>query len=191
MEELNIFTNVLNEYALEHKDEYEEISEDDFIRAIYYLDNLYIINEWDVLTYLGSLNLCNAYAKKEKDHDIYKFKKDIGTLIDILNDHHIPNIKICMVNDKGNLYIFKIGTLQFSFHDEKIIPIDDYYQEKMEWDGIRKQPCASTIFNNCTYNKHANMQITTTGKPIKILVNKLIEDYHNGILTFEEIIDNM
>ena len=191
MEEFNIFTNVLNEYARDYNKEPEEISEDDFIRAIYYLDNLYISTEWDVLTYLSSLNLCNAYAKSMKDHDVYKFKKDIGTLIEILNDHHISNIKICMTKDKGNMYIFKVGNMQFSFHDEKIIPIDEYYKEDMKWDGIKKQVCATTIFNNSIYNKNANTQITTMGKPISILINKLLEDYHKGVLTFDEIIDSM
>ena len=191
MEEFNIFTNVLNEYANDYKKEPEEISEDDFIKAIYYLDNLYIGNEWDVLTYLSSLNLCNAYAKKMDDHDVYKIKKDIGTLIDILNDHHIPNIKMCMTKDKGNMYIFKVGNIQFSFHDEKVLEIDEYYQEEMKWDGVKKQACASTIFNNCAYNKHANTQITTMGKPITILINKLIEDYHRGVLTFDEILDSI
>ena len=191
MEELNIFTNILNEYAKDYNKENESISEDDFIRAVYYTDNLYITNEWDVLTYLSSLNLCNAYAKGIKDHDIYKFKKDIGTIIDILNERHIPNIKICMTNDKGNLYIFKIGNIQFSFHDEKIISIDEYYKAEMKWDGIRKQPCASTIFNNCIDNKNTLRQVTTMGKPIRILVNKLIDDYHKNILTFEEILDSI
>lgn len=191
MEELEVFTNALNEFARDYNKEKEDISEDDFIRAVYYIDNLYISNEWDVLTYLSSLNLCNAYAKNIKDHDIYKFKKDIGTIIDILNDHHTPNIKISMVKDKGNLYIFKVGNIQFSFHDEKVVLIDDYYYEDMTWDGIRKQACASTIFNNCIDNKNTFRQVTTMGKPIRILVNKLIEDYHKGILTFEEILDSI
>ena len=191
MDELNIFTNVLNEYAKDYHKDNEEINEDDFIRAIYYIDNLYINNEWDVLTYLSSLNLCNAYAKKIKDHDVYKFKKDIGTIIDILNDRKIPNIKICITKDKGKLYIFKVGNIEFSFHDEKDAKIDEYYYEDMTWDGIRKQPCASTIFNNCTNNKNTIKQVTTTGKPIKILINKLIDDYHKNILTFDEILESI
>ena len=190
MDELNIFTNVLNEYARDYHKDNEVITKEDIIKAIYYIENLYIQNEWDVLTYLSSLNLFNAYAKTVKEHDIYKFKKDIGTLINILNECKIPNIKICNTNDKGNLYIFKIGNIQFSFHDEKIINIDSFYQSDMVWDRVKKQPCASTIFNNCTDNKNVLSQVTTTGKPIKILINKLIDDYHKKILTFDEIIEN-
>lgn len=191
MDELNIFTKALNDYAKEHSSEFEDILEDDFIKAVYYIDNLYIANEWDVLTFLSCLNLCNAYAKEFKNHDIYRFKKDIATIIEILNDHHIPNIKMYMTNDKGNMYIFQIANIQFTFHDEKIVPIDEYYQKEMSWDGVRKQLAASTIFNNCIENKNTVRQITTMGKPIKILVNKLIEDYHNKVLTFEEILDSI
>ena len=190
MDELNIFTKALNDYAKEHNSEFEDILEDDFIKAIYYIDNLYISNEWDVLTFLSCLNLCNAYAKEFKNHNVYKFKKDIATIIEILNDHHIPNIKMCKTEDKGTLYIFEIANIQFSFHDEKDVVIDEYYKKDLKWDGIRKQLSASTIFNNCIDNKNTVRQVTTMGKPIKLLVNKLLEDYHKKIITFEEIMDS-
>ena len=188
---MNELTMLLNEYAKNYSGEVETIEDEDFIRALYYLDNLFISSEIDVLIYLSALNLCNSYAKQKKDHDIYKFKKEISTIIDILNDHHIPNIKICMTNNQGNLYIFKVNNITFSFHDEKIVPIDEYYYEEMEWDGIRKQPCAKTLFDKASNNALATRCITTIGKPISLLANKLVEDYHNKILTFEEIIENM
>ena len=188
---MNELTMLLNEYAKNYTGEVEEISDEDFIRALYYLDNLFINSEIDVLIYLSALNLCNSYVKQNKDHDLYKFKKEIATIIDILNDHHIPNIKVCMINDKGNLYIFKVNDITFSFHDEKIVPIDEYYHEDMTWDGIRKQPCAKTLFDKASNNALATRSITSTGKPISLLADKLIEDYHNKVLTFEEIIENM
>ena len=132
-------TMLLNEYAKSYHGENEVISDEDFIRAMYYLDNLYIGKDIDVLIYLTALNLCNSYAKQCKDHDIYKFKKDIGTIIDILNDHFIPNIGICMTSDKGNLYIFRVHNITFSFHDEKKVEIKAEYLEDMKWDEIKKQ----------------------------------------------------
>ena len=184
-------TNELNEYAKSYTEEKEIINEEDLIRAIYYIDNLYIKDELDVLIFLLSLNLCNAYAKQANNHELYRFKKDIATLINILTKEHIPNIKICMTNDKGNLYIFKICQIQFSFHDEKIVPIDEFYHEEMVWDTIKKQPCAKSLLDKCLENNLTNREITMTGKPIKILVNKLISDYHKNILTLEDILDNI
>ena len=61
----------------------------------------------------------------------------------------------------------------------------------MTWDGIRKQPCAKTLFDKASNNALATRSITSTGKPISLLADKLIEDYHNKVLTFEEIIENM
>ena len=81
--------------------------------------------------------------------------------------------------------------IQFSFHDEKIIDINEFYYEDMVWDGIRKQPCAKTLFAKCLCDELTNTCITTMGKPIKILIQKLIDDFHHGIITFDEIIENI
>ena len=184
-------TNELNDYAKGYNKENELIVEEDIIKAIYYIDNLYIKDELDALVFLLSLNLCNAYAKQEKNHDLYRFKKDIGTFIDIINKQRIPNLKAFMTNDKGNLYIFTVGNIQLSFHDEKRVAIDEFYQQELTWDAIKKQPCAKSLLNKCFDYKLTDYQITMTGKPIKILVNKLIDDYHKNILTFEDILDNI
>ena len=190
MEIINL-TNELNEYAKNFNKEAEIIDEEDIIRAIYYIDNLYIKDELDVLVFLLSLNLCNAYAKQEANHDIYRFKKDIKTFIDIINKQNIPNLKACMTDDKGNLFIFEVGNLQFSFHDEKKVAINEFYYKDMSWDTIKKQPCAKSLLNKCLAYKDTNYQITMTGKPIKVLINKLIDDYHKNILTLEDILDNI
>ena len=61
----------------------------------------------------------------------------------------------------------------------------------MEWDGVKKQPCAKTLFDKASNNALSAHSITTTGKPISLLANKLLEDYRDKVLTFEEIIENM
>ena len=188
---MNELTLLLNEYAKNYHGETEIITEEDIIKAIYYIDNLFINNELDVLIYLSALNLCNSYAKQIDNHDIYKFKKDIATLINIINERNVPNVHVCETNNNGNLYIFQVSNIQFSFHDEKKVTINEAYHKDMTWDGIRKQPCAKTLFDKSINNNLATRCITTTGKPITVLVNKLIEDYHNKILTFDEIIDSI
>ena len=139
-------TKELNEYAKNNQDKYDFMLEEDLNKALYYIDNLEINNDIDVLVFLLAMNLCNAYSKKVDNHNIYKFKKSIGTIIHVLNNRHIDNINICRIQDKGSLYIFKIGNIQFSFHDEKVIEIDPFYHLDMVWDGIKKQPSAKTLF---------------------------------------------
>ena len=180
---MNELTSELNEYAKNYQEDPEIIDKEDLIKAIYFIDNLYIDNL--------SLNLCNAYAKQVDNHDIYKFKKDIATLIKIINERNIPNLKVCTTNDKGNLYIFEIGNIQFSFHDEKQVAINDFYYQEMVWDGIRKQPCAKTLFNKCLDNKLTDNIKNMLGEFIKPNLDSLINDYHNNKLSFEEIINNI
>lgn len=184
-------TSELNEYAKKYNSANEIIDKEDIIKAIYFIDNLYIDNEIDVLVFLLSLNLCNAYAKQIDNHDIYKFKKDIATLIKIINERNIPNLKVCTTNDKGNLYIFEVGNIQFSFHDEKQVDINNFYYQEMKWDGIRKQPCAKTLFNKCLDNEITNNMKNMTGELIKPNIEKLINNYHDNKLSFEEIINNI
>ena len=64
------FTNELNEYAKGYNKENEIIDKEDIIRAIYTINNLFVKSEEDVLLFLASLNLCNAYAKQVDNHDI-------------------------------------------------------------------------------------------------------------------------
>ena len=191
MEELIELTKELNEYAINYNKANEIIEKEDIIRAIYYIDNIYINSELDVLIFLASLNLFNSYAKQIDNHDIYKFKKGISTLIKIINEKNISNTYIFQTKDKGNLYIFQIGNIQFSFHDEKQVEIPKKYYKELKWDGIKKQPCSKSLFYKIIDNKISDMCITTTGKSIKILVNKLINDYHKNILSFEEILNNI
>ena len=188
---MNELTIELNELAKNSHEEKEVITEEDLIKALYYLDNLYIGDELAVLIYLSALNLCNSYAKQVKNHDVYKFKKDIATLINIINDKQIPNVYICRTVDNGPLYIFKISNMQFSFHDSKEVAINANYYKEMTWDGIRKQPCAKTLFEKVTSNSLADNTITKTGEPIKENIQKLLELYHNKSITFEEIINEM
>lgn len=189
--EINELTFALNEYAKNYRGEPEEIKEDDYLKALYYISNLYIKDELDALVFLLAMNLCNAYAKKTKDHDVYRFKKDINTFIDIINKQKIANLKAYMTNDKGNFYIFEIANIQITFHDEKTTTISEFYQKAMSWDGVKKQPCAGKLFNMCLSYQRTNYQITMTGKPIKILASKLIDDYHKNILTLEDILENI
>ncbi len=179
MNELLVLTNELNEYAKSYKGPNEIISKEDIILATYYINNLYIKDTSDVLLFLSSLNLYNAYAKQQATHEIYRFKKNITTLINIISKINVTNLKVCETKDSGNLYIFCIGNIQFSFHDEKKCEIPINYYQEMKWDGIRKQPCAKTIFNKIIDNSLTKNATTMEGENIHQKSSELLKEYHN------------
>ena len=114
---------VVEKPATEDTDELvKEITEEDIIKAIAYINNIYIDDTGDCLIFLSALNLCNAYVKQNNSKITYSFKKGIEYIIDILNYRRLKNIYI---NRSSNLFIFQIGHIQFSFHDEKKVEINN------------------------------------------------------------------
>ena len=184
------FTNELNDYAKNYTGEREIIGKEEIILAKYYINNLYIENEIDVLIFLSAMNLYNAYIKQNKYTITYSFKKNIGTLIKTINECQFNDIKICESIDLGHTYIFTIGNIQFSFHDEKRIEIDNRYIQDIKWDAIKKQPCAKTLFLRIINNDEAKLSLTTTGENIYEKSNELLENYKQNKVSFEDIINN-
>lgn len=189
MNNLINFTKELNEYA-KNNNTNEIIDKEDLILAIFYLNNLFIETEEDVLIFLSSLNLCNAYIKQNKDNITYSFKKGISTLIKIVNEYKFNNLKIYTTNNIGNLYIFQLGYIQFSFHDERKEDINEYYYQELKWDGIKKQTCAKTLFNKIINNELFKQAITMQGENIYNKSNELLTSYKNNKISFEDIINN-
>lgn len=144
--DIKIITKKINEKAKELQNITEIIEEKDIDIALKNLNNLKINNIYDCLIYLSSLNLCNAYVKQTNSKIGYSFKKYIKTFIETINKLEIPNLYINKINNNGTLYIFQIENIQFSFHDEKEVEINNRYKKEIPWDGIKKQKCAKTIF---------------------------------------------
>mgnify|MGYP003296384579 CR=1 FL=1 len=139
------YTNELNNLAKKNQEQIEIIEEEDIIRAVAYLNNIYIQDTGDCLIFLSALNVCNTYVKQENSKIGYSFKKGIKYLIDILNYRDIPNIYIDCDKNNGTLYLFQIGNIQFSLHDEKKTEIKEKYLKELSWDGIKKQRCAKKL----------------------------------------------
>ena len=188
MNNLINFTKELNEYA-KNNTTIEIITKEDLILAIYYINNIFIENEEDVLLFLSALNLCNAYIKQNKDNISYSFKKGIVTLIKIVNEYKFNNLKIYTTNNNGNLYLFLLGNIQFSFHDERKVEINEYYYQELKWDGIRKQTCAKTIFSKIINNDIFKQALTMQGENIYEKSKELLDSYKNNKITFEDIIN--
>ena len=182
------YTEKLNEIAKTIQEEQEIISEEDIIKAVTYLNNIYIEDTGDCLIFLSALNLCNTYVKQNNSKIGYSFKKGIKYLIDILNYRNIKDIYIDRNQNNGTLYIFQIGNIQFSFHDEKRTEIKDQYLKELSWDGIRKQKCAKSIFNSTIENKLRVANKTYRGHNLKEKVEKVLNNYKEEKSDIKELI---
>lgn len=176
MEFIN-YTKELNQLAIDHQEEIEPILEEDIIKAIAYLNNIYIDDTGDCLIFLAALNLCNAYVKQNNSQISYSFKKGIEYILDILNYKTIDDIYVNQIKNNGTLFIFQIGHIQFSFHDEKTVSINERYLKNLSWDEVKKQKCAKSIFNSAINNEMRVTNKTFRGKNLREKIAKTIENY--------------
>ena len=187
MEFLN-YTKELNKLAKSLQDENEKIEEEDIIKAVSYLNNIYIDNTGDCLIFLSALNLCNTYVKQNNSKIGYSFKKGIKYLIDILNYRDIKDLYIDSNKNNGTLFVFQIGDIQFSFHDEKKTEINEKYKKELSWDGIKKQKCAKSLFYSAINNNLCVTNKTYRGKNLKEKVAKEFENYKKETTDIKDLI---
>lgn len=187
MEFLN-YTKELNALAINSQDIVENISEEDLIRAIFYLNNMYINDTGDCLIFLACLNLCNTYVKYDRNKIGYSFKKGIEYIIEVLNNRDIKDIYVNCTKSDGQVYIFQIGNVQFSFHDEKDVFIDSKYVKDLSWDGVRKQKCAKAIFESVVNNKLRVTGKTYRGKLLDEMLDKTIDNYKNDKVDIRDLL---
>lgn len=126
--------------------------------ALHIIKNKEIETQKDVLVFCAALNVLNTYVKQKDSKMGYFFKSYINRLFVALKNNEIPGIKIGMdidVSRKGNAIayvIVQIENVQFSFHQIKVtneaaelIYSSDIVTD-LQFDGLRKQKCAVTIF---------------------------------------------
>ena len=54
----------------------------------------------------------------------------------------------------------------------------------IKWDGVRKQKCALTIYNNCRSNKLLRSNITYRGADLDMVVDRYLDNYRRGYMDF-------
>ena len=182
------YTKELNELVINFGDKEEIIDEEDLIKAIFYMNNMYIDDTGDCLIFLSALNLCNSYVKQDKSRIGYTFKKGIEYIINVLNYRDIKDIYVGNSNNNGNLYIFQIGDIQFSFHDEKKVEIDKKYQKELVWDGVRKQKCAKYIFEMAIKNEIRVTNKTYCGNQLNKKLDEMLENYRMKKIKIEDLL---
>ena len=157
-EEFVDLLNLLNETAIEHQEisEKEAIDSLDAKKALKICDELKIKSDEDILLFLASMNLLNAYAKQKGAEFGYSFKKDLSSLCNQLPGFHWPSLlKMDLQKDKKtSLLLVSLGNIQFSFHSvPDSLAIPERFAEELEWDGIKKQPCALTLFEDTLFSR--------------------------------------
>lgn len=182
------YTKELNELAISLQDNEEVISLEDVIKAVFYINNMYIEDTGDCLIFLAALNLCNAYVKYDRKNIGYSFKKGIEYLIDVLNNRCIKDIYVNNVNNGGKLYLFQIGEIQFSFHDEKNVIVEERYLKDLVWDGVRKQKCAKAIFDSVVKNKLRVTNKTYRGKDLSEKLDKVLDNYKTKKIDSDDLL---
>ena len=130
----------------------EIVSIDDVIKAYYILYHAMVKTTSDVYLFLASINLLSTFAKQNKKRISYSFKSRLFFLNDLLAYNDFEDIKVCYLASKASaLYMIQVKDVQFSFHEVRIEKgvwdLLKKYQSQLSWDKIRKQKCATTVFN--------------------------------------------
>ena len=124
-----------------------------------------INNEFDVLLFLASVNLINAYVK-QNDAILYMQPKYIfkDILVKRLEEIIKKDIKgVSIYFNRETTYV-KVFNLQFSF---KCLPTSEFMNKymaspknkKQQWEGKRLQPCCSSILSQAeTIHKLRNQE---------------------------------
>ena len=112
-----------------------------------------INNEFDVLLFLASVNLINAYVK-QNDAILYMQPKYIfkDILVKRLEEIIKKDIKGVRIYFNRETTYVKVFNLQFSF---KCLPTSEFMNKymtspknkKQQWEGKRLQPCCSSILS--------------------------------------------
>lgn len=186
-EKFKIFCGELNDECkrLQNSDR-ENISDDDAFRAYLYIKLMKIELEGDFLLFLACINLLNSYVKQDGAKIGYSFKREIDYFLEICLRKNNRMLKICEENDgsKGNLLIIQLYSIQFSFHSIKYRYSETELDKDMEWDGIRKQKCALTIYKRCIDNKILRSNITFRGEDLLCQIEQYMDSYRKGCIDF-------
>ena len=103
----------------------------------------------DCFKYFASINLLNAYVKKDYAEtnikDNYSFKKIVINAVDRLNKFCPSGVDFGASQSDKVIYL-QVYDMQFSFHS--CLPKNCNLQLKeMQWQNVRLQPYALEIFN--------------------------------------------
>ena len=157
---LEEFTQQLNYICRSKQDDDKEIISDELMyECKEIVDGLTPKTVNDVLLYCSSLNLLNTYVKQKQNKLSYYFKNNVmDILVMSIIKNEIKDVTYNITYDRGMTICYvKVFDLIFSFHQVTIHDnvkdqiINSKFNQKILFDGIRKQKLAATIYYNVAY----------------------------------------
>lgn len=186
-EEFKLFCDRLNNECIRLQDgDKEYISDEDAFASYVYVREMKLELEGDFLLFLACINLLNTYVKQNDAKIGYTFKREIDYFIAVCIRKNNNVLRISEENDgsKGNLLMIQINSIQFSFHSALYKNDGIVLDNTIKWDGVRKQKCALTIYNNCRSNKLLRSNITYRGADLDMVVDRYLDNYRRGYMDF-------
>ena len=182
------FCEKLNQECIRLQDyEKEYIPEEMAFESYAYITQMKLELPGDFILFISALNLLNTYVKQPGTKIDYSFKKQIDYFLEVCLKKSKNILTINKNNDAmGRLLMIKLNDIQFSFHGVncQYDGIDKNLDPTMQWDGIRKQKCAVSIYTKCRENKILRSNITYRGDNLLEKVNKYVDNYKKGFMNF-------
>ena len=167
----------------------ECITPKDVVAAFVVLNNTIYKNAADVFLGCSALNLLYAYSKQSDSQINSSFKRHMIPIIkgiEVINKNE--TIRVCRESDASNsALIVSIWNFQFGFQVDKNTSFPQWIElgKRVKWDGIRKQNCASMIFDYALESKWIS-NLTQKSNNLKVLVEEELVEYYNGLYYFAD-----
>lgn len=160
----------------------EEIGHADALSALIVLNFIKYEKIADLFLGVASINLLNRYVKQKNALIGYQFRIHlINTLKGIEDINQKKTVLIGYESSQNNLLIIQFWNFQFSFQAEKLTGQVEKLLSKKNicWDGIKKQPCARTIFRYALENSWLGNK-TMIGENLLQLIEVEVKGFHKG-----------
>ena len=187
------YTEQVNNLCIDLQDLDKEIVEDALAYEAYaIIKNISIEDAGDVLLYCSSMNLLNTYVKQKNSKIGYGFKDDIHYMTNALLNLDIDDVFLDY-QDSESLLVVQIFSIQFSFHyvkkESEIISLcNSHHHKELEWDGVRKQKCAVSLFEKTRSNTLRTCGLTYRGKNLNDKIARMMSVYQEGKSDFKSLL---
>lgn len=155
------------------QEEDKEIPIENVINALKVVDEQNLKTNRKVFVYFASINLLNAYIKREDALECmkgyYYFKKFAGKAMDYLTS---VNAQIVSAYSQDQLLMVNCLGMEFSFHNVKT---EHNYPSK-NWSGLKLQPYANTIFELFYDREFGAHQFKVKDKEIDRIITAIAEE---------------
>ena len=166
----------------------EIIAEEDIVKAMILLNLISYQKIADVFLGCAAINLVNSYVKQDNPKLGYNFKRHLIELLKGVEDINQPKTIQIDYDNRNNQQILMIVIWNFQFsykfirYSEQIKKLQS--PKVLEWDGLRKQPYAKTIFDFALSSPFITQE-TLGGNNLMQKLNDEVELYKSGKYKFQ------